>query len=1206
MNSVRAGMFSLAILFSLIPFVVNAGTESIADSSARADRIETFAPSSASLEESPLEMEGGPPLQDSIAGSARSRLERMSPTLEDFVRAYESLPTGQEGPLSEPAGVAGSDGARAEATSLPAADAMRIAQRFVPHYYWSPMERYYAVPVEWIDRYMPAWFPFEPGEEINWTVPFYQRLDVRNQPIGGSGNNTLALALGAGNTHHLGWGPRAVLSEVDGHTRVPFVTTEAGWRHEGNLPLDNLHSGPDTPVYFRVNYNADGNIEVNYRLFAYRDDIAFPSSLFDGVISDYFGGHWGDWEPNITIVLSPDETPLYAHYSAHESQNVDSRKLYPVDSPHQPRFLLWSDVRKDLQGHPAVLVAAKKHAAYFCGFGTSVPSLRAVASPSPFSARAPFRPQFVNKVSVGFGDSWDFLGYNEDIVGESFVAVPPFGSIYLGRHWVPRTLVNLKTAPWAKFTGKWGESPNSPSTPRFSGHTIEDFVSTYRRMNDLPRTAAGIECTDYFAPDGPRYVHDLEIADNSTAYHNVYYSVLRALGFQNTQSAYSDIRFRWWNDLRVNGEHFEVDPSRTTVHLTCRVRNSDEHPVLYYKVRWKAGEKVLAELERNLQPGEFPGGAFRLETLTAPYCDIPNGSVSTRIEVLGHVVIPPTKALAGYSFDPVISRAEYHVATDRTPPKGTPVLLRPVDGAGGEIQEGELAWTDVPNATSYRVELACSSGVVILAEDVPTARRPYSLPDGTYRWRVLANGTCSDRSPFSEWATFSVGSGASCGRVQIESPSDGTTCMGTDGVLRWRAAQGTDGYVLELGDRPDTKKAAAWQLADTLFAYSALDSGGVYYWRVKPNCLCGEYTPWMSFETVSAGVDRSPRLESPKDGARDLSTAGQLEWKKSRGAARYRVQIGENCGEGPVSESNTTELTYSGLLEGRTYYWRVCTVDDCGRPGPYSECRSFTTTTAEDRCYIPQDLTCHPGARGFIVPIAVRNADRLREIHATIELDPSVFAYVEYSQSETRSEIATGVDVETELVDSLLICRINLRFPRACAGSLQPGDGTVVNLLFDVTDGAELGASPIRFNAERDTDNQFESCRGRRTRPVLLDGSIEVVPTEGGRGGQEARSFGETRDLPAEFELAAPYPNPAREAVEIRFGLPTEAYIELTVHDVVGREVARLVHGVRNPGWHSVFWDGSNPNAGRAPAGIYIVRLTDGKHVVARRVLLLS
>jgi hypothetical protein len=73
-------------------------------------------------------------------------------------------------------------------------------------------------------------------------------------------------------------------------------------------------------------------------------------------------------------------------------------------------------------------------------------------------------------------------------------------------------------------------------------------------------------------------------------------------------------------------------------------------------------------------------------------------------------------------------------------------------------------------------------------------------------------------------------------------------------------------------------------------------------------------------------------------------------------------------------------------------------------------------------------------------------------------------------------------------------------------------------------------------------------------------------------------------------------PNPFRPATTIRFDLPAPSRVTLTIHDVAGRAVRRLVEGEQRPaGTGFVAWAGDDEAGRGVAAGVYFCRLeTDG------------
>ncbi|WP_456429949.1 T9SS type A sorting domain-containing protein [Rhodocaloribacter sp.] len=88
---------------------------------------------------------------------------------------------------------------------------------------------------------------------------------------------------------------------------------------------------------------------------------------------------------------------------------------------------------------------------------------------------------------------------------------------------------------------------------------------------------------------------------------------------------------------------------------------------------------------------------------------------------------------------------------------------------------------------------------------------------------------------------------------------------------------------------------------------------------------------------------------------------------------------------------------------------------------------------------------------------------------------------------------------------------------------------------------------------------------------------------------------------PGTFRLEANYPNPFNPATRITYALPAAGPVRLTVHDALGREVARLVEGRQAAGRYAVTFE-----AGELPSGLYLYRLQSGAFVETRTMVLIK
>ncbi len=94
--------------------------------------------------------------------------------------------------------------------------------------------------------------------------------------------------------------------------------------------------------------------------------------------------------------------------------------------------------------------------------------------------------------------------------------------------------------------------------------------------------------------------------------------------------------------------------------------------------------------------------------------------------------------------------------------------------------------------------------------------------------------------------------------------------------------------------------------------------------------------------------------------------------------------------------------------------------------------------------------------------------------------------------------------------------------------------------------------------------------------------------------------------LLTDYSLIQNYPNPFNPASTIRYDLPQASAVSLVVYDILGREVARLVDGHREPGHHKAQWVGRDKNGRSVPSGIYIARLVTPDYTKSIKMVLLK
>ena len=104
---------------------------------------------------------------------------------------------------------------------------------------------------------------------------------------------------------------------------------------------------------------------------------------------------------------------------------------------------------------------------------------------------------------------------------------------------------------------------------------------------------------------------------------------------------------------------------------------------------------------------------------------------------------------------------------------------------------------------------------------------------------------------------------------------------------------------------------------------------------------------------------------------------------------------------------------------------------------------------------------------------------------------------------------------------------------------------------------------------------------------------------------------GPASDEPSTFHLAQNYPNPFNPTTTIRYsvapslapwerGAEGRVRVTIKIYDVLGREVATLVNGTKQPGTYTVLWD-----ARGMASGVYVYQLKAGSFIDTKKLVLL-
>ena len=129
-------------------------------------------------------------------------------------------------------------------------------------------------------------------------------------------------------------------------------------------------------------------------------------------------------------------------------------------------------------------------------------------------------------------------------------------------------------------------------------------------------------------------------------------------------------------------------------------------------------------------------------------------------------------------------------------------------------------------------------------------------------------------------------------------------------------------------------------------------------------------------------------------------------------------------------------------------------------------------------------------------------------------------------------------------------------------------------------------------NGGQDNDSYFDDLF---LRVVKDETCIEMV-----------RIFSDQFEIPKQFTLYQNFPNPFNPVTTLRYVLPEDTMVNITIYDMMGRVVNNLVNSQQNAGYKSIQWNATN-NIGRSvSAGLYLYTIRAGEFSQVKKMILLK
>lgn len=448
----------------------------------------------------------------------------------------------------------------------------------------------------------------------------------------------------------------------------------------------------------------------------------------------------------------------------------------------------------------------------------------------------------------------------------------------------------------------------------------------------------------------------------------------------------------------------------------------------------------------------------------------------------------------------------------------------------------------------------------------------------------------------------------------LVTPANGLHDQPVTLMFKWNKVDSAKSYTIHLAfDSLFTQIAYSFNVDTNFKNIEGLSWGTLYYWRVRGYAK-GVAGPWSAYRNF-ATIVRTPSLIYPINYAINLPLSVRLKWSIIYNADYYALEVSTTAGfsthifNGNVAD---TAKQLDSLKNSTTYYWRLRAKNANGY-SEYTETYNFTTvpplppavklvSPSNGSAYQPVTLKlmwdAALGAQSYRVQISKDSLFSVPVYDNSAITTPYIQLYELDNGTKyfwrVSAKTPAGVTEFSKIYNFVTVLQNPENLSAASAGigkiklvwidrsNNEQGfiieRKTSIDQAFSVIDTAAKNyTSYTDAIASAGVTYQYRIKSFTKDAESVYSNVVTFsVPT----------SVSSLPSVPEEYYLFQNYPNPFNPSTTIKYALPFESSVKLSVYNSLGKVVNEFISQNESAGYHEIPF-----NASGLPSGLYIYSL---------------